>query len=385
MNIKFSNEKFRKLHYMIRLQDIADIHSLNKPEGTVVLVRLDAIGDFVMSYGVFQEYRTLYQDKKIVLICSARCKELAKAWRVADEVIEIDMGKYIRKKQYRKSINNVLSSISAEIVIQMVMNRTVEMEYITGLIRSKDKIALSRDNAKSKLRRRWDKVYSQIFAYDEFNDFEIKKYFYLLNSIAKTEIVPYQSILPKTCCSYIETSPYFVIAQGGSFSAKKWENEKYAAVGNYILENRDIKCYLLGTNEDKEDNDLIYKMILCQERVENLTGETTILDSVEIIRNAELVITNDTCFVHMATAVNTKSVCIAGGWQWGRFVPYNLQKTSEIYNFPMMAYHRMECYNCDFRLEECGQLRDEDTKKKLPCIRNVSVEDVIRLTDECLK
>lgn len=368
---------------MLHLQDVEDIHSVNKPEGMIVLIRLDAIGDFVMSYGVFQEYRILYRDKKIVLICSASCKELAQAWRVADEVIEIDMGEYSRKKQYRRLKNSVLTSISAEIVIQMVMNRTVEMEYITGLICSKNKIALSRDNAKSKLRRRWDNVYSQIFVYDECNDFEIKKYFYLLNSIAKTEIEPYQSILPKTCCSYIKESPYFVIAQGGSFPAKKWENEKYAAIGNYILGNRDIKCYLLGTNEDKEDNDLIYKMILHQERVENLTGKTTILDSIEIIRNAEFVITNDTCFVHIATAVNTKSICIAGGWHWGRFVPYDLQNTLEIYNLPMTAYHRMECYNCNFRLMKCKQLRKSHAKERLPCIRNVSVEDVIQLIDEC--
>lgn len=367
---------------MIHLQDVEDIHNLNQSEGKVVLMRLDAIGDFVMSYGVFQEYRTLYRDKKIILICSASCKELAQAWRVADEVIEIDMGEYSRKKQYRRSKNNVLSSITAEIVIQMITNRTVEMEYITGLICSKNKIALSRDNAKSKLRRRWDKVYSQICVYDEGNDFEIKKYFYLLNFIAKTKIEPYQSILPKTCCSYIEETPYFVIAQGGSFPAKKWENEKYAAVGNYILGNRHIKCYLLGTNEDKEDNDLIYKMILHRERVENLTGETTILDSIEIIRDAEFVITNDTCFVHIATAVNTKSICIAGGWHWGRFVPYDLQNTLEIYNFPMTAYHRMECYNCNFRLMECKQLRESHAKERLPCIRNVSVEDVIRLIDE---
>ena len=35
--------------------------------GTVVLVRLDAIGDFIMSYSAFCEYRSFYRNKRMIL------------------------------------------------------------------------------------------------------------------------------------------------------------------------------------------------------------------------------------------------------------------------------------------------------------------------------
>ena len=130
------------------------------------------------------------------MICSSSCEPFAQAWNIADEVISVDMVKYSSEKQYRESKNKVLSNISAEIVIQTVANRTVEMEYIVGLIHSDVKVALSRNNDESRLRKRWDRVYSRLVPYDNKNDFEIKKFFYLLNSIIDTDIIPYQELLP---------------------------------------------------------------------------------------------------------------------------------------------------------------------------------------------
>ena len=383
MNIDFFRKKIRKLFFSIQLQGIKNVNCSAACNNTVVLVRLDAIGDFIMSYSIFCEYRKFYQNKKIILICSASCELLARTWNIADEVIAIEMEKYSREKSYRESMNKILSDISEEMVIQLVANRTAEMEYIVGRLQSDVKIALSRDNEESILRKRWDRVYSRILPYDNKNDFEMKKYFYLLKKITNTDIVPYQSLLPKTTCTHIGKKPYFVIAQGGSFPAKKWENEKYASIGNYILEKQNMKCYLIGAKADKDDSELICGMIHDGDRVVNLTGMTTILDSIERIRGAELVLTNDTVFVHIAVAVNTKCVCIAGGWHWGRFIPYDLKPTSEIYRFPLTAYHEMDCYNCNFCSKRCRKIKDR-SEKKFPCIEQVSVSTVKSLLMECL-
>ena len=383
MNMDFFRKKIRKLHFFMQLQGVENKNYSDIYNNTVVLVRLDAIGDFIMSYSIFCEYRNLYQNKKIILVCSASCESLAQAWNIADEVIAIDMKRYSRERQYSESKNRILSNISAEIVIQMVANRGIEMEYIVSLIHAGVKIALNRDNAKSRLRRRWDRVYSRILPYDDMNDFDMKKSFYLLNSIMNTDIVSHQSLLPKTMCAHVEKEPYFIIAQGGSFPAKKWENEKYASIGNYILGKQNMKCYLLGASEDMDDNEMICEMIHQMERVVDLTGKTTILDCIEIIRGAEFVITNDTSFVHIAVAVNTKCICIAGGWHWGRFIPYELQPTSEIYNFPAVVFHRKECFGCNFKIPKCRQIKDGDVKGRLPCISSITVEDVKRLVDVC--
>lgn len=105
-----------------------------------------------------------------------------------------------------------------------------------------------------------------------------------------------------------------------------------------------------------------------------------------MVRGAEFVITNDTCFIHMAVAVNTKSICIAGGWHWGRFVPYGILHTIDIYNFPALAYDTMNCFKCNFRNRNCRRIMDGRGKvEKLPCISNITVENVLGLLDECLR
>ncbi len=379
-------KKLRKLWFNIALHRINEYYPMEVDNGTVVLVRLDAIGDFIMSYSAFCEYRSFYRNKRMILVCSVVCSQLAQAWNIADEIITIDLEKFCNERDYKKANENILSAMSAEIVIQMVTNRTAEMEYITSLIKSGNKIAMSRDNAGSIWRRKWDSVYSRILPYDDINTFEINKFFYLLNSIRNTETESYQAVLPKTKCRYIDKEPYFIIAQGGSFSGKKWDNEKFATVANYILRRCNIKCYLLGADGDRTDNELIYRGIIRQENVRDLTGKTTILESIEVVRGAEFVITNDTCFIHMAVAVNTKSICIAGGWHWGRFVPYGILHTIDIYNFPALAYDTMNCFKCNFRNRNCRRIMDGRGKvEKLPCISNITVENVLGLLDECLR
>lgn len=366
--------------------NIKHYDSVNTKTDTVILMRFDGIGDFIMSYSVFCEYRKFFQSKKIILICSTSCGMLARAWNLFDEVQTVDIVQYNSDKKYRVYINESLAKLSADIVIQMASYRSIEVEYLTSLIRSKDKIALRRDDNDEHriLRKQWDNVYRTLLICDKAN-FEIRRNFYLLNATIKASIIPYQALLPKLDCSFVDEEKYFVIAPGGSYQAKKWENEKYVYVLNYILEKKNIKGYILGSVSDSQDNDLIYQKVSYPDKIVNYTGRTALIESIEIIRGADFVITNDTCFVHMAVAVNTKSICVVGGWEWGRFIPYNLEKTVEISNYPLVAYHKMKCYNCNFQSVDCEQLKNVvKAEEKLPCIRNVSIEDVLKLVDNLL-
>lgn len=385
VNVDFLIKKIRKINFLIHLQGIEKKDCVVGSEDKVILVRLDAIGDFIMSYSVFCEYRKLYQNKKLILICSASCEPLAIAWKIFDEVIPIDMKKYCVDRQYAKLVLDILSQLTADIVIQLVSNRTIEMEHIIGHISAKNKVALSRDNDKSRLRKRLNRVYNRIILYENINDFEIKKNFYLFNSISAYSIPPYQDVLPEITSKYIIREKYFVIAQGGSFAAKKWQNEKYANVIDLILEKVNVQCCLLGAITDLNDSMIIYEQSAHKERILDLTGKTTILDCVEIIRHAAFIITNDTCFIHIAAAVNTKSICIVGGWHWRRFIPYDLCATTNVYNFPLEAYHYMECFNCSFKSKQCRKIKDNKRKEeKLPCIQNISVSMVMSLVMEYL-
>ena len=48
----------------------------------------------------------------------------------------------------------------------------------------------------------------------------------------------------------------------------------------------------------------------------------TLLEFIELVRNAKLLIGNDSSSIHIACMVNTPSICIYGGLLHGRFLPY---------------------------------------------------------------
>jgi ADP-heptose:LPS heptosyltransferase len=378
------NNKIQKLYISCRIKNYRNDNPTDTDNGNVVLVRLDAIGDFIMSYSIFKEYRNYYKDKHIILICSLACKVLAEEWKIADEIYPIDMNRYRKDKDYFVSVNNGIGNITTNMVIQLASHRSVYMEYLVGLIKSNMKIALKRDNNKSIVRKSWNKVYNVLVPYEGMMDFDIKKNFYLFNYITKQNKEVYQALLPQISMSPIKCDNYFIVAQGGSFQAKKWDNEKYSSVINYILQSIGIKCCLIGGSGDLEDGNEICSKVKDKDKLINLIGKTTLTECIEIIRGANFIITNDTSFVHAAVAVNTRSICIVGGWHYGRFLPYDLHDMNEIKYLPLVAYRMMDCYCCNFKNPRCKNMRKKDCGQKLPCIDNIEVEDVIKLVDEYL-
>ena len=58
------------------------------------------------------------------------------------------------------------------------------------------------------------------------------------------------------------------------------------------------------------------------------------------IKNAELVITNNTASLHIAAKYGVKNICITGGWHRGVFSPCEEYKNTEF------IYNKMPCYRC---------------------------------------
>ena len=69
-------------------------------------------------------------------------------------------------------------------------------------------------------------------------------------------------------------------------------------------------------------------------RLLDFAGEITLNKLIEIIGNAELLISNETVAPHIAVAVNCQFICISNGNHYGRFHPY----PEEIFNGGYYVY-----------------------------------------------
>lgn len=94
--------------------------------------------------------------------------------------------------------------------------------------------------------------------------------------------------------------PYVVIAPGTIWETKKMPLEKWIG----LIHNRLNGCrvYLIGGKMDRDACDFIKAS--CGEQVINMAGELSMLESVALIKEANMCYANDSAPVHFASAVN---------------------------------------------------------------------------------
>ena len=102
---------------------------------------------------------------------------------------------------------------------------------------------------------------------------------------------------------------------------------------------------ICGVKSEYEDAELIINQASIDSAI-NLTGETTLPESCELVRGAKLLIGIETSAVHIAAATNTPSICLLGGGHFGRFMPYS-EKRKGIN--PVAVFSRMDCYGCNWK------------------------------------
>ena len=117
-------------------------------------------------------------------------------------------------------------------------------------------------------------------------------------------------------------------------------------------------------------------MFPIRKKIDNLINKTTIQETVEIIRNSEFVIGNDSSAVHIAAATRTPSICIAPGAHYNRFVPYPEEVADHFYH-PRVVVHQMPCFGCNYHCKF-------PVEKQLKCIQNISVPMVAGKLTELL-
>jgi ADP-heptose:LPS heptosyltransferase len=150
-----------------------------------------------------------------------------------------------------------------------------------------------------------------------------------------------------------------------------WPVSHFAELLQQLNTQFDVHFVLCGGTDDYAVcEDLAKKVSL--KNLTNLAGQTSLLNLVEIIRAAALVISNDSSPVHIAAATGTPAICILGGGHFGRFLPYKTQRVA-LSRLPVPLWSEMHCFGCSWRCK-FAPLREN----VVPCIADVSIQEVTR-------
>lgn len=104
--------------------------------------------------------------------------------------------------------------------------------------------------------------------------------------------------------------PVTVFCPGAEFgTTKRWPPESYAAVARHVIA-AGHEVWLIGSKKDQVVCNTIESLV--PSGLVNLAGKTSLLDAVDLIAQAERVVTNDSGLMHVAAALGKPVVAIFG-------------------------------------------------------------------------
>ena len=357
----------RKVVYLVRwsllyaLDAITGISVTHASDGGVAIVRMDNIGDFVLWLDSVGALLKRFEGRPITLIANSTWSELAEKLPFWDNIIPIEVDRFVKSPVYRFSVLRRISNMGFEIAIQPAYSRYYLIgDTIIRFTRAGQRIGSIGNfaNIMSWQKRISDGWYTQLLSADPRPMTELQRNEEFVRNIGCVDFRAGLPSLPKLGDlrdSLRVEQPYFVIFPGATWYGRKWPQKKFAELIEKISTRTGWTAVLCGSPSEYQ---------LCADLaaaptqpVVNMAGKTSLSEAVEIIRKAEFLVGNETSAIHIASAVDTPSICILGGGHFGRFVPYQY-KREQFDTTPVPVFHPMDCYGCNWictQPHEAGQ------------------------------
>lgn len=366
----------RRRWWLFRPFDLIARHwpVLKKPEG-VLVVRMDGIGDMVLFRRALDHYADAFGvDKADVTVLGCE------SWgRLADVIFEgyrvhaIDEHAFARRPLYRFKVSLWVRRLAPAVAVcDSYMRRALmadSLVWVSGAPRT----VVSLPYVSERTRAEFGFYLSQV---DEIIDtgpyptHEVIRHFRFVSAVAGRTIAPepprisWRDHPPPVATG----APYAVLNPGSNEPGRRWPMGNYVAVAGRLLE-RGFRVVFVGRPGERGEGAGIGAMAK-EEGIIDLAGRTTLPELLDLMRDARLVVSNDTGPAHLSIALRRPTVVIVGGGHFGSFVPYPPEAAPANARF---VFEEMECYHCFWRCHKRA-----NKYQLFPCIGAIGEDEVWR-------
>ncbi len=150
-----------------------------------------------------------------------------------------------------------------------------------------------------------------------------------------------------------QDNPIAILLPGARWPNKRWPIQHFCELARQLTQvEPGLRLVVLGSREDLELGQAIHAA--APAAVWNLAGQTGLLEMVEWIRQASVVVSNDTGPMHVAAALGIPVVALFGPTNPDRTGPYTSHKDILRADLPCVPCMRSRCRQAE--LMECLQL-----------------------------
>ncbi len=340
---------------------------------SLVILRLDAIGDCLLFTNSLRQIRELFPSAHISYMCYIETKQIIDRCKYIDAPIYIDRKQLESNKTYREKLYAKILELKFDLLINPLYSREFLAEEIVYFLNAEIKIGFEGDTSNiSKtilnITNKWYDVILKIEAVE--NKFELYRNAELVKLLGGTSNPKELPELwnDKKDKNYIEKvisnlklEDYAIVfpgTKGGKNSIKYWGSENFARITDYIYDKLNLNVVILAGNDEEEIcNDIA---VNAKSKPVILQGQFSIWESVELLRKAKFYFGSDTSIAHFAATLKIPTFVVLGGGHFKRFFPY------PDHNHVKAIYRKLDCYNCNW---QCTQTTNK-------CIKDITVNEV---------
>lgn len=343
------NEKFGfAIAYFDPFKKIDDIPNIDFVNKNILWIRLDSIGDTILSIGMIKHFKEKIDNCKITVLCQEHIKIIYDNCPYVDNIITIDKDKFYKNVEYRNDFLNSYLKNNFDICINSIYSRDVLIDLLSTTDNIKYKIAFNGDLSNIKLEDKLisDQKYNYLIDLNKKNINELEKYSMFMAALGfddyKSEpwIWLNNEVINKVenflIYNNIDKKYLITVFPGGQYSIRDYYNFHKVIE---LIENKELFTFVcLGSNREYNLIEDIKKNT--NAKIINLAGKTDILEASTFVYFSKLAIGTETSFSHIACATETDNVIILGGGHFGRFFPYS--------DLSSIVVNPLDCYNCNW-------------------------------------
>lgn len=319
----------------------------------ILLVRLDAIGDFVLWLDAAKAMRRLYPpgECEIFLLGNLAWCDLARELPYFDQVLPLDRGRFTDDLRYRRSLLKELRRAAFDTVIQPTYSREFfQGDEVVRISGAPERIGFAGDctNTGRLARLLSDRCYTRLVPATAAPLMELERNAEFLRGLG---LAGFQALLPdlrflvRKLAAPV-SGEYYVIVPGAGMPVKRWPADNFLEVARRLHRLTGWPGVVCGSVAEADLASHVEREAGVP--LQSLAGRTSLLDLIAVIAGAEVVVGNDSAAMHLAAALGTPAVCVLGGAQYGRFLPYGVAAPAG-QPLPRPVVHRMDCFCCDWR------------------------------------
>ena len=315
----------------------------------ICIYRVGSIGDMACSIPAINSLRNHYPNAYITLLSSSGknntfdCKSLLENFDLINEFIvyknfNFNLYKKLKSKQF-----DLFIELPSDLTNFYVQIRNLILAY---LIQSKKAFGWEVRTLKiqKRLLNKYIKYDNEVLRLNKIinknlnTDYKINYNFYISDQIK-------EKIFNKF---HIKGISYICVSPGGKRKSNIWPISNFVILINEILQKYQFKIIFIGGAEDSLYSESIIKKINTefQNRIINLVGKSSILESICILEKAACLISNDTGTQHLASITSTKTYAIFSSRDMkGKWYPYG--ESNKIFRVQSDCLcYKDNCTNC---------------------------------------